>query len=192
VKTFGISENFIEIYDNALTEKECDILISQFEKSNNIHEGGVNTQGRFRIDYNSKKCLEIPDLKFSKGDIISNIVKQRLIECIDRYKETYPDLFCALNGKYDDGYNFQKYETKEDGFKIWHSEHGPGTSSHRILAWMFYLNNAQSGTEFMYHSNINAKRGRCVIWPAGFTHLHKGAPNKGLKYIVTGWVSFAE
>ena len=54
-----------------------------------------------------------------------------------------------------------------------------------------YLNNAQSGTDFMHFSNVRAKMGRCVIWPAFWTHLHKGViPNKGLKYIITGWASF--
>ena len=85
-----------------------------------------------------------------------------------------------------------EYMTETDGYKMWHCEHGPfDISSRRIIAWMFYLNNAKSGTEFMHFSNVRAKRGRCVIWPSFWTHLHKGVtPNKGLKYIITGWASF--
>ena len=61
------------------------------------------------------------------------------------------------------------------------------------MAWMFYLNDAKSGTEFMHFPTINARRGRLVIWPAFWTHTHKGViPNKGVKYIITGWVSFLE
>ena len=190
MKQFGISESFIEIYDNVLTKKECDIVISQFEKCDKIREGGLSKEGHFTIDRGYKQCLELPDLKFSDGDIISNIVKKGLLECMSQYKKKYSGLYYISKWSYNNRYNFQKYETKEDGFKSWHSEHGPGLSSHRMLAWMIYLNNAKSGTEFMYHSNVNAKRGRCVIWPSGFTHCHRGAPNKGLKYIVTGWVSF--
>ena len=61
----------------------------------------------------------------------------------------------------------------------------------RVLAWMFYLNDAKCGTEFMNYPTVSAKMGRLVIWPAGWTHLHKGVtPNRGLKYITTGWCSF--
>ena len=59
------------------------------------------------------------------------------------------------------------------------------------MAWMFYLNDAKCGTEFLNYPTVQAKRGRCVIWPAFWTHVHKGQlPNIGLKYIVTGWISF--
>ena len=112
---------------------------------------------------------------------------------MDRYYKKYIVLSTSIGSTFNiyDNYNIQRYEGEEDGYKAWHCEHGRGDdSSKRILAWMFYLNDAKSGTEFKYYSTINAKRGRCVIWPAGFTHTHRGViPNKGLKYIATGWVS---
>ena len=38
---------------------------------------------------------------------------------------------------------------------------------------------------------VKPEIGRTVIWPAGWTHPHKGVtPNKGLKYIATGWFYF--
>ena len=54
---------------------------------------------------------------------------------------------------------------------------------------MFYLNDA-SGTEFMHFPTVDAIMGRCIIWPSAFTHMHRSAPNKGLKYIMSGWFSF--
>ena len=61
------------------------------------------------------------------------------------------------------------------------------------MAWMFYLNNAKSGTEFRNYPTVGAKMGRCAIWPSGWTHVHRGGtPNKGLKYIVTGCISYLE
>ena len=56
---------------------------------------------------------------------------------------------------------------------------------------MFYLNDA-SGTEFMHYPTVRAKIGRCVIWPAGLTHMHKSQINKGLKYIISGWIGYEE
>ena len=71
---------------------------------------------------------------------------------------------------------------------MWHTEQGRRTAN-RIAVWQFYLNNAESGTEFMSYPTVNAKMGRCVIWPAAWTHVHRSAPNKGLKYIISGWIS---
>ena len=56
---------------------------------------------------------------------------------------------------------------------------------------MLYLNtvNDKGGTEFPFQNKIFfAKKGRLIIWPAEFTHPHKGiiSPTEE-KYIVTGW-----
>ena len=36
---FRKNPNFIEVYDNALSKKECEILINQFEKSDEQYIG---------------------------------------------------------------------------------------------------------------------------------------------------------
>ena len=84
-------------------------------------------------------------------------------------------------------YNLQKYEEGEGFFSL-HNEQS-GSYPYRLLAWMVYLNDAKSGTEFPYQEMIvEPKEGRTVIWPAGWTHPHKGVtPNEGTKYIATGW-----
>ena len=105
--------------------------------------------------------------------------------------QKYSELNSDYVGRWhvDDIYTFKKYETKDDGFKIWHTEQTNGKSE-RLLVWMFYLNDAKSGTEFKHFSTVDAKMGRGIIWPATFTHMHRSESNKGLKYIVSGWMSF--
>ena len=182
--------NYIGVYDNTITKKECEILINQFEKS--PHTPGIFNKdevGLF-VDESIKKCVQLNGSRFSDNSVISNLVFPILAKYIDKYTIKYPQLNEVSCWRLDDGYNFQKYEAEDDGFKKWHTEHSPNNPM-RVLAWMFYLNDAKCGTEFMNYSTIKAKRGRCVIWPAAFTHVHRGViPNKGLKYIVTGWVSF--
>tara|TARA_B100000287_G_scaffold284855_1_gene268485 strand:+ start:410 stop:997 length:588 start_codon:yes stop_codon:yes gene_type:complete len=180
------SEDFFGVYDNALTKEECEILINQFEKSGPVP--GYVAMG-YRPE--EKKCMQI-DCYFDDESVISNLVKIKLSECMFKYTKKYLSLGHLRKWEIDNGYNLQRYDDETDGYKMWHCEHGPlDTSSRRIMAWMFYLNNAQSGTDFMHFSNVRAKMGRCVIWPAFWTHLHKGViPNKGLKYIITGWASF--
>ena len=85
-------------------------------------------------------------------------------------------------------YNIQKYNGENEGFFTLHNEDS-GSHPYRMLVWMMYLNDAKSGTEFPYQNKtITPKVGRTVIWPAGWTHPHKGVtPNEGIKYISTGW-----
>ena len=59
---------------------------------------------------------------------------------------------------------------------------------------MFYLNDVKEGgeTEF-YHQKIKIKpkAGTLVLFPAGFTHTHKGnMPISNDKYIITTWLCY--
>ena len=184
--------SFIEVYDNEISLDDCQRLISLFEKYPNKGRGKVVYNGRNEQIDEIKKCIEIPDRYFSKGDVISNIIASYLKKIINEYMQKYSELNSDYVGRWhvDDIYTFKKYETKDDGFKIWHTEQTMGSASSRVLVWMFYLNDAKSGTEFKYFPTVDAKMGRGIIWPATFTHMHRSESNKGLKYIVSGWMSF--
>ena len=57
---------------------------------------------------------------------------------------------------------------------------------------IIYLNDGYGGgeTEFLYQSlRIEPKMGKVIIFPAGWTHTHRGNPPiGGNKYILTSWV----
>jgi len=57
---------------------------------------------------------------------------------------------------------------------------------------MLYLNDNFEGgeTEFIYQKDrIKPRKNRLLIWPAAYTHVHRGNPPiNGDKYIITGWV----
>ena len=192
IRSLVSNSDYFGIYDNALSKKECEIIINQFEKSEQ-GPGKIWRDGIIQEVSHLKKCMTLDDSNFDDGSIITNIVGNQLAKFIKRYDQEQPQLRILSRWSLYQGYSIQKYETEDDGYKEWHAEAaGSGPPSNRILAWMFYLNNAKSGTEFMNYPTVRAKRGRCVIWPAGWTHVHRGAPNKGLKYIVTGWITFEE
>ena len=81
-----------------------------------------------------------------------------------------------------------------EGYHIWHYENGGIQPRNRTLGFMMYLNDGYEGgeTEFLYqHRRIQPKKDRLLIWPAGFTHTHRGnMVLKGEKYIITGWVEY--
>ena len=70
--------------------------------------------------------------------------------------------------------------------------HAP-KAANRMLVGMVYLNDVKDGgeTEFYYQKlKIKPKRGTLVIWPAYFTHLHRGnKPISNSKYIINMWAN---
>ena len=88
----------------------------------------------------------------------------------------------------------QHYKPGE-GYYKWHMENdGHRHTMYRHLVFMTYLNDVENGgTEFLYFPdlNIQARKGLTLIWPAGWTHTHRGVvSNVDEKYITTGWFSF--
>jgi len=77
------------------------------------------------------------------------------------------------------------------GFHNWHYENTGLQVSARKLVIQLYLNTLEEGgeTEFLYiNKRIKAEQGRLIIFPAAFTHTHRGNPPIGQdKYIVSTW-----
>ena len=97
--------SYIEIYDNALNKKECEILINQFEKSE-------QTVGLTSLGYlpEFKKCLQLDEPRFSDNSVISTILHPILIKYLDKYIQQYSNLWkYMMPCKYYDSYSFQKY-----------------------------------------------------------------------------------
>ena len=61
---------------------------------------------------------------------------------------------------------------------------------------MTYLNDVSEGgpTDFDHFGiEVQPKKGLTLIWPAEWTHAHKGnVVTWGSKYIITGWMKFPE
>ena len=189
--------DFLEVYDDTLSKEECDKLIKDFEdvsplSGRKVYEGSSpnNFGGADQQKYSTTLYSDMQDSLFQAFNIPTDISLQKGIRA---YKEKYSfinDISPWSCWRY---YNIQKYEEGQGYYRL-HCEHDSDDTSglSRILAWMIYLNDAECGTEFPYQNKISeAKAGRLVIWPAAWSHPHKGVtPNKGLKYIATGGYCF--
>jgi hypothetical protein len=125
---------------------------------------------------------------------------QPVVLSLDNFDECGgPNLAALMRTMYRPGaINLQKYVQASGGYHHWHSEIYPQNAScetlHRALLFQFYLNDVAVGgeTEFYYQQRkVEARRGRLIIAPAGFTHSHKGhVAHSGDKYIATSWILF--
>ena len=120
----------------------------------------------------------------------TKIISKSLRKYVNVYTNQYPELNEKVRSwSTFDYYNVQRYKPQEGYFKA-HCEAVDIKSSSRILVWMFYLNSVENGGTLFpqYEIGIRAIQGRLVIWPAYWTHLHKGQISQSqTKYITTGW-----
>jgi hypothetical protein len=189
------TENFIGIFEDAYTKEYCDSVIEHF---NNAEKAGL-TLDRQKHQNNSKLAKD--DLQLyahSSGTLQQStelIVPFNNIFWGQIYPE-YANTFAELKTyAAHANYAFKIQKTKiGQGYHTWHSETAGREYCTRILAWTLYLNDVEEGgeTEFLYYpKRIKPKAGTFVLWPAGFTHTHRGNPPiSNTKYIVTGWIEF--
>ena len=182
--------DFIEVYDGALSSYQWQEIIKHFDKQDLVR-GAFGPDGR--LDLLHKSSWEVAGGQlFSEGSPISLYIQNSLKKYLTKYLSLNPELNIVAEWAFDDEYNLQKYDPGEAYFTS-HCENDSG-DSRRILAWMFYLNSIkdQGGTHFDQHNKtLKAKEGRLVIWPAYWTHFHRGVVSKTeTKYIATGWCSF--
>ena len=81
------------------------------------------------------------------------------------------------------------------GYHLWHYENDGIEESDRCLVYSIYLNDIDDAgeTEFLYlKKRVKPEENKIIIWPAGFTHTHRGNVVHGnkSKYIVTGWFNY--
>jgi len=193
------SEDFIEVIDDAVSNDICNQTITAFEKltelgycySRKDHEGAA----KLYKDDTSVNFLDIMLHAIDAGTFIalSNSYNQLIMDYVTKYEA---GLFGDVleGGQYpisQTGIKIQK-TIPSGGYHVWHCENSSIQNKGRQIAWMLYLNDIEEGgeTEFLYLSKrIKPKTGRLIIWPAGWTHTHRGNPPlKGEKYIITGWM----
>ena len=185
---------FIEVYNNVLTSEQCEKIID-FINSSDLTPGLVQTPLKADLIQSEKDSWDISLNADDTSIEINDLIFKSLTRCIQDYKKQHPQIDQLASWRYCQEYNLQKYNPGQAYHSI-HCENMNPKSSHRVLAWMFYLNTVTDGggTYFdNYDLTMNAVQGRCVIWPAYWTHFHRGIVSKTeTKYIATGWFQFID
>ena len=190
--SYNSSPSFIGSW-NIENNNLCKEIINFYENHPELHKKGTSSSG---LDENIKKTTDLSiipnDLMKREYKIIKDYIN-KLYECHMDYIEMWPflkanmqelDLGAFLIQKYNPGDHFQKI----------HSERTTISNSHRVLAWMTYLNNVDDGGNTFFENydlKIKPEQGKTLIWPAEWTHAHSGEIlESGVKYIITGWMNF--
>ena len=161
------TSNYIFIQDNFLNDIECDKLIDYYHKN----KDKIVTKNNYIF------CNMQPNKFF----------KNKLSKISSMYIEKYPEANITFDKWYLEELRIKHFKPK-NSFDNWHSEHQVSTPL-RMLALQIYLSSHKCGTEFYRYKTIISKKGRLAIWPAYFTHTHKGqvCPDNLNRFILSGY-----
>ena len=172
----------------------CDGLVEYFERNAEAQRPGRLSSGR--IDSSVKQSLDISitpkDLRKREFEIFTDYL-DALNHCYWDYTEQWAFLKDFITTVHIGNFNIRRYDVGGHFNKL-HAERTALQNLHRVFAWMTYLNDVEAGgeTEFTHFDiKIRPVKGKCLIWPAEWTHAHRGRVlEKGHKYVITGWIHY--
>lgn len=196
----NIDDNFIGTFDNYFNEELLNRYINHFNQMTSL--GLSNDRGNIPSTEIKDNSIDLISSNFwgvSKNELDVSYLSSPFLDVF--FQKIYPqyvkkfDYINKLERHTIYEIKIQKTSSKE-GYHSWHSETGGPHNRNRLLAFTLYLNDVEEGgeTEFLYQSiRIKPKKNRLIIWPAAFTHVHRGNPPlSNEKYIITGWVEYGE
>lgn len=191
-------ENFIRVYDNAVTPEFCTGVIRYFEwcLQNNRYWNRQEDSLLKKDQSSSLAPLTTNEIIFSNenlGGFLQEFNNSFWDQCYKNYMKEF-DVLKTFDRHTIHSYKLQK-TLPGGGYHVWHCENGTRGFMSRIGVYLLYLNDVIEGgeTEFLYqNTRVKPKQGTLVIWPAGYTHPHRGNPPLiGAKYVMTGWIELA-
>ena len=180
-------EDFIIEYFNVFSSKQCQEIINyilDLEKNSLL------------IDENKKTNINVIHHTFNTADnyihpistFSLNNIYPKIQNCINHYVEEYSVL---KNSKFlVNCFKFKKIP-EHGGFFDWHCEQSDSQNIYRTFVIQIYLNDnfINGETEFKYYNKkIIPEVCKVLIYPAAYTHTHRGNPPiGGIKYLVSTW-----
>lgn len=172
----------------------CDDLITYFNTDIPVKwEGTQYASDQVGIDKTKRYAIETA---LDDNDALMKRYMENLQISVEQYTKKY-----TFANEYAGFRNSQitkiQYYPLGCSYGQWHCERTSAEHpvSSRHLVFMTYLNDVTDDgeTEFYYQQvKVQPKRGLTLIWPADWTHTHRGIPSMTQeKYIVTGWLNYA-
>jgi hypothetical protein len=181
-------EDFIGVYDGYAPDDLCESAIEVIERvASSTPSELVLGAHQYPNGSISRKdeSIFLQDVHAVLHDGLSSCLNPALEAYVEQYSILKPVRFRSVASK------VQKTEVG-GGYMDWHFESSSEVSALRVVVWTIYLNDMPEGegeTEFLYqHRRLRPKKGTVVLFPASYTHTHRGNPPlTTAKYIATGW-----
>tara|TARA_A100000164_G_scaffold356921_1_gene367015 strand:- start:119 stop:736 length:618 start_codon:yes stop_codon:yes gene_type:complete len=180
--------NFISEYQ---CNFDCNKFITFFDNMRSVNAGMVSRRntGVVKDDQLFMNKILHEEINIYHNTVpIAQEWHQIVMGALRHYMETYEIL---KTRQFEYKYCKLQKTSPCEGYHTWHHD-SEASDPYRKLVILMYLNDGFKGgeTEFLYQScRITPKAGKFIIFPAGWTHTHRGNPPlDGDKYIMNGWI----
>jgi len=189
-------KDFIAVFKNVCPEGYCSHVIKEFDRL--VEEGCASNRRQADNVTTVKKDDLAIEMNWGAAEFNrfeNQSTRKIFFDVLQRCFDAYSEQFSTLKEINIRAHSAKMQRTdRGGGYHMWHHEQGNDYSNARCLVYMLYCNTlpeeARGETEFLYQEQtLRPTENTLVIWPAAFTHVHRGNAVYGehSKYIITGW-----
>ncbi len=192
-------KNWVRVLDGVLEPQFCEHLIERFntcEKQQTRREDypRLRELNLFNKGYRKFTAMELMRGVLADHDFTeeTELLVDKVYSAVGDYREHWDYLHSFPENFSMEGFRIKAYQAGTgDGFPI-HTDAGIKEMSTRFLAFLFYLNDSDAGTEFpLENHTVQARQGRLVMFPPGMQWPHIGhEPKINDKYIMSTYLHF--
>ena len=164
--------NNLLVIDNALTDDQCDLLIAEADGKMNDSFGPPRNYSYYEFPATHQLCVNV-------GSAIVN-----------EYIKKYPEINSTFDPWEVDHFRLKRFDPGQH-YEVWHCEHSI-RNPFRLAACILYLSDHNCGTEFMTGEMVKSKKGRAIMFPAFWTHFHRGqlCPDHKTRFIMSFYLTY--
>lgn len=177
----------IEVYESVLTDDNCDALIQILENDiakgnvgHKVHISGAEIFLQTQLLWDNEFAYELKELTMALGD---------------HYLDKYDPYVLTPSKKKLEAFRIKRYDINVGCFPL-HVDSRTIKHANRYLAFLFYLNTTDAGTNFkLWNGDIRVPcvKGNVCVFPPNFLFPHEGEmPTDKDKYIMSTYYHFVE
>ena len=191
--------DFIGMMPEAFPKKICKRIIEAYEELDKLNQTVPGRIGRGEDSEIAKSAKNSRDVELGAFHSYRSLLYELnsyLQNAYNIYMDKYWQVGQYLGKHAVTAWQIQKYNAEDrGGYHHFHIENSGTHNMRRCMAYIVYLNDIKEGgeTEFLYQGiRVKPETGKTVIFPAYFTHVHRGNPvlSGENKYILTGWMEY--
>ena len=181
--------DFIEVYPGVLDAETCRRVINFFERSPAKIPSSTGVVGVMNPARRSHGVVLDQESDAALFQTIFSALQRSFAAYVAKYGELrrHPSVFEA--------FGIYRYQNETEGYD-WHSDGMDPGLRYRFVSAVLYLNTVRQGgeTEFLYQKRkIAAQEGSVVLFPSGWTHIHRGCPPRSNpKYVLVTWTRYGD
>lgn len=177
----------IEVYENVLSDDNCEALIEIIE-----HDIEINNAVR-KTHTSGVEIFRQTALLWDNE--IAEQLKTLVMDIGDHYLDKYDPYILTPSKKKLEAFRIKRYDKGVGSFPL-HVDSRTLKHANRYLAFLFYLNDSDAGTVFkLWNGDVRVPcvKGNLCVFPPNFLFPHEGeTPQDTDKYIMSTYYHFVE